>query len=32
MEAACDRIDAEFLPKMKEIVRRELNRGGKISF
>jgi hypothetical protein len=27
MEAACDRIDAEFLPKMKEIVLRDLKRG-----
>jgi hypothetical protein len=26
LEAACDRIDAEFLPKMKEMVLRDLNR------
>jgi hypothetical protein len=32
MEAACDRIDAEFLPKMKEMVLRDLNRGVKFSF
>jgi hypothetical protein len=32
MEAACDRIDAEFLPKMKEMVLRDLNRGTKLSF
>jgi hypothetical protein len=32
IDAAIARIDAEMLPKMKEMVRREINRGGKISF
>jgi len=32
IDAAIARIDAEALPKMKEMVLRELNRGGKISF